>query len=214
MTLTVVVLAPVVLAVLLWPGSGRATSGRDGSRRPESGWARSGWPRSGRARSGRARSGQAWSESASSGPSRSSTVDDVADAILLLGIALRGPAGVPSALERVAALSHGSVRRDLETVAAAHRWGIGGARAWEYVGPVWAPAARALHVADEAGAAPADLLMGAAARVRADEARRLEVAAARAGALLVLPLGLVVLPAFVCTAIVPVVLHLGRTLLH
>ena len=55
--------------------------------------------------------------------------------------------------------------------------------------------------------------LGAAARIREDARRRQEAAAAKAGVMLVVPLGLLFLPAFVCTAVVPVVAALaGRAL--
>ena len=63
------------------------------------------------------------------------------------------------------------------------------------------------------GAPAADLLEAAAAQARRDGRRTAEVAAARLGALLVLPLGLCTLPAFVLLGVVPVLLSLAGDLL-
>jgi pilus assembly protein TadC len=70
-----------------------------------------------------------------------------------------------------------------------------------------------MQVAEVTGAAPADLVADTAARLRELHERELERRAGRAGVLLVLPLGLAFLPAFACTAVVPVVLALARGLL-
>jgi hypothetical protein len=66
------------------------------------------------------------------------------------------------------------------------------------------------QVAETTGGAPADLLAAAADRIREAHERDLERRAARAGVLLVLPLGLAFLPAFALTALVPVVLALAQ----
>jgi cysteine sulfinate desulfinase/cysteine desulfurase-like protein len=63
------------------------------------------------------------------------------------------------------------------------------------------------------GAAAAELLDGAAARIREQAERARERSAARAGVLLVLPLCLGFLPAFFCTAVVPVVATLATGIL-
>jgi hypothetical protein len=71
----------------------------------------------------------------------------------------------------------------------------------------------ATHMSEHTGAAPAALIERAAARLREERERERERAAARAGVLLVLPLGLGFLPAFACTAVVPVVLNLAAGVL-
>jgi hypothetical protein len=68
-------------------------------------------------------------------------------------------------------------------------------------------------MSEQTGAAPAALIRAAAVRLREERESERERAAARAGVLLVLPLGLGFLPAFACTAVVPVVLNLASTVL-
>ena len=140
-------------------------------------------------------------------------VDDVADALVLLGLALQAPVSVVAAIEATADVCPPGAGRHLRVVATALRWGTDPAEAWGYAPRGWAPAARALRLASETGAAPAAMITDTARRVRRDEARRAQERAGRAGTLLVLPLGLLLLPAFVCTAVVPVVIALGRGLL-
>ena len=116
--------------------------------------------------------------------------------------------GAVEALEAVAEVDLGPAGRELAVVAAAHRWGRPTDEAWAHVGAGWAAAAVAWHAAHSAGAAPAGLLSAAAARMRAEESRRVEAVVQRAGVLLVLPLGACFLPGFVATTVAPVVLHL------
>jgi Flp pilus assembly protein TadB len=140
-------------------------------------------------------------------------VHAVADALVLLSLALRSGMGQREALERVAQTSEGDVAAHLGSVAAALRWGQPAPRAWAFAPAAWRPAALAWEVAERAGAAPAQLVEEAAWRIREREDRRLQAAAARAGVRLVMPLGLAFLPAFACTAVVPVVLALAHTVL-
>jgi Flp pilus assembly protein TadB len=144
---------------------------------------------------------------------RQATPHDVADALALLALALRSGMGQPEALERVAHLSEGPVAAHLRAVTAALRWGRPSGEAWAYAPAAWSPAAMAWQVAERAGAGPAQLIEDASWRIREREDRRLETAGARAGVRLVLPLGLAFLPAFACTAVVPVVLALGQSVL-
>jgi hypothetical protein len=141
-------------------------------------------------------------------PPEAATVVDAAAALGLVAAALHSGVGSVEALEAVAAVDHGPAGRELSVVAAAHRWGQPPDEAWSHVGPGWAPAGVAWHAAHAAGAAPAGLLTAAAARMRAEESRRIEAAVQRAGVLLVLPLGACFLPGFVATTVAPVVLHL------
>jgi Flp pilus assembly protein TadB len=168
----------VLTAVLVWP----AAQGRSGpaSRRPRS----------------------------ASEAAEASTVDEVADAVVLLALALRGGAAVTGALECVIAAVHGQVRADLSTVLSAQRWGLPAAEAWSTLSPVWRPVALAWSAAERAGVPPSDLLLSAAQRIRDAEAATREERLERAGVLLVLPLGGLFLPGFVATTIVPVVAHL------
>lgn len=140
-------------------------------------------------------------------------VEDCADALVLLAVALRAGRGTAEAIEETADVAGGVAGRQLRVVAAAMRWDRTPEEAWAYAHPVWRPAALALTVAHRTGAPPAAAVLGAAARIREDARRRQEAAAAKAGVMLVVPLGLLFLPAFVCTAVVPVVAALaGRAL--
>lgn len=133
------------------------------------------------------------------------TTREVADATVLLAVALRSGRGLADALEETADVASPGARDDLVRVAAALRWGRSMRDAWDYARPVWRRTAQAFVVADESGAASADVLLDVAAAQRDEEARRLEASGERAGVLLVLPLGLCFLPAFVATAVVPLV---------
>jgi Flp pilus assembly protein TadB len=141
------------------------------------------------------------------------TAHDVADALVLLAVALRSGIGQSEALECVARRTDGKVREQLGAVAAALRWGRDGSEAWGHATDVWRPAALAWQVAVASGAGPAELIEESAQRIREHEDRRIESAIARAGVLLVLPLGLAFLPSFACTTVIPVVLALARTVL-
>ena len=136
------------------------------------------------------------------------STDEVADALVLIGLGLRAGLPLTDALQHVQAGATGRVRADLAAVAAALRWGRPAHEAWSFAGPVWRTAAMATHMSEHTGAAPAALIERAAERLREERERERERAAARAGVLLVLPLGLGFLPAFACTAVVPVVLNL------
>ncbi len=136
------------------------------------------------------------------------TPDRVADALLLLSLALRAGFDPIAALERTATHVEGVVGQHLRTVAAAHRWGRDPGECWRLVPAVWQPAAVAWQAALRAGISPGPLLARSAGVIRDREAQRREAALAKAGVLLVLPLGLAFLPGFVATTVVPVVLRL------
>lgn len=138
---------------------------------------------------------------------------EVAGVIDLLAMTLRGGVGLVEAMEAVAARVGGPLGLHLQTVVAAGRWGVDDAAAWASVPSAWQPAARALRMATSAGVPPADALAGAAGEVRRAEQQRLEVATARLGIRIVLPLGLVFLPAFILTTVVPLVLALAKAVL-
>lgn len=145
------------------------------------------------------------------GPVLSVTVDEVADASVLLALALQSGRGLAQSLEEVAIVSATGAAQDLRTVAAALRWGRSMSQAWTYAREVWGPTATAFVVADAVGAPSASVLLDAATSLRDTEARRLEEAGGRAAVMLVLPLGLCFLPAFIATAVVPVVAVLVGT---
>jgi len=140
-------------------------------------------------------------------------VAEVAGVIDLLALTLRGGVGLVEAMEAVSNRVDGPLGLHLRTVAAAGRWGVDDATAWASVPSAWQPAARALRMAATAGVPPADALVGAAEEVRRGERQRLEVATATLGIRIVLPLGLVFLPAFILTTVVPIVLALAQQVL-
>ena len=144
---------------------------------------------------------------------RAVPVAEVAGVIDLLALTLRGGAGLVEAMEAVAVRVGGPLGLHLQTVAAARRWGVEDATAWASIPSAWRPAARALRMAATAGVPPADVLARAAEEVRRAEQQRLEVATATLGVRIVLPLGLVFLPAFVLTTVVPIVLALAHQVL-
>jgi pilus assembly protein TadC len=165
---------------------------------------------------GRLRTGENVSGADTGEPEDSRTavpVVEVAGVIELLALTLRGGVGLVEAMEAVAARVGGPLAMHLLTVAAAGRWGVPEATAWATVPSAWQPAARALRMAASAGVPPADALVGAADGVRRAEQQRLEVATATLGVRIVLPLGLVFLPAFILTTVVPIVLALARQVL-
>jgi len=140
-------------------------------------------------------------------------VAEVAGVIDLLALTLRGGVGLVEAMEAVAVRVGGPLGLHLRTVAAAGRWGVEDAAAWASVPSAWQPAARALRMAATAGVPPADALVSAAEEVRRGERQRLEVATATLGVRIVLPLGLVFLPAFILTTVLPIVLALAQQVL-
>ena len=144
---------------------------------------------------------------------RAVPVVEVANAIDLLALALRGGVGLLEAVEAVGARLEDPLGAHLLTVAAAQRWGVDSADAWASVPPAWQPAARALRMAATAGIAPAEVLEQASQEIRRAEEQRLEVATARLGVRVVLPLGLLFLPAFVLTTVVPIVMALAAQVL-
>ncbi|MEO7753287.1 MAG: type II secretion system F family protein [Terracoccus sp.] len=139
--------------------------------------------------------------------------DAVASAMVLIALGYRSGLPTWQVLAAVAARAPEPVARDLAQVAAALQWGLPDRQAWASVGQSWAPVTRAVHVAAHAGVPPGPLLLQAAEELRQADLERLEVAAATVGVRLVAPLGLVLLPAFCLTTVVPLVLALGRQVL-
>src|SRR5215218_5071187 len=105
------------------------------------------------------------------------------------------------------------VRQRLAASLDAWRLGIPAERAWATVDPAFEPLARSLVLAERTGASAAVVLAAAASDARSARQRHAVVAARRLGVLLVLPLGLTTLPAFVLMGAVPVVLGLAGQLL-
>lgn len=104
----------------------------------------------------------------------------------------------------------------LRRVAVQLTWGSPAAGAWEGLTAGtdrWDGLADALLLSARTGAPAASLLTSAAASTRAGRRWDAEAAAARLSALLVLPLGLCTLPAFLLLGVVPVVLTLAGDVL-
>lgn len=139
------------------------------------------------------------------------TVDEVADASMLLALALRSGRGLTDALDEVASVAEPGAAEDLTRVAAALRWGRSMEDAWGYAREVWRPTATAFVISDAVGAPSAEVLLDAATALRETESRRLEQAGGTAAVMLVLPLGLCFLPAFIATAVIPLVAVLVGT---
>lgn len=144
---------------------------------------------------------------------RSGREPPVAEAMDLLALALAGGATVPAALTTVGEVTAGERGRQLHRVAAALAWGVDEAEAWEHAAPEWTATRHALSLAERAGVAPAGLLTEAAQDQRRAALARAEQAAGRLPVHLVLPLGLLFLPAFMLTTVAPVVLALAHGLL-
>lgn len=139
------------------------------------------------------------------------TVEEVADASVLLALALQSGRGLTQALEEVADVASPGAAEDLSRVGAALRWGRPMGEAWGYARRAWGPTATAFVVADAVGAPSAQVLLDAATTLRETESRRLEQAGGTAAVMLVLPLGLCFLPAFIATAVIPLVAVLVGT---
>lgn len=139
---------------------------------------------------------------------------EVGSALALLALGYRSGLPTWDVLDAVADGLDGPPATDLRQVAAALRWGASENEAWACIGPAWAPAARAVAVAHQAGVPPGPMLLAASDDLRAAELERLEVSAAKVGVRLVAPLGLVLLPAFCLTTVAPLVIALAGDLLE
>lgn len=138
---------------------------------------------------------------------RASPAADVAVAALLLVIALRTGLPVVMALERVAGHCRPDIARDLLRVVTAYERATDPpSDAWAGVPDIWQPIAAAMAVASRAGVAPGPLLRTAADAILRRESVTQEAAIGRVSVRLVLPLGLVLLPAFMGTTVVPLIL--------
>lgn len=137
----------------------------------------------------------------------------VTEAMELLALALETGLPVESALRAVADVLGGPGGARLRSVAAAVAWGLEDRAAWTVAGPAWEPVAEALTLARRVGAPPADLLRSAAEDERRRRARLAEERAAALPVRLVLPLGVLFLPAFLMTTVLPVVVALAAQLI-
>ncbi|HET6213676.1 MAG TPA: type II secretion system F family protein [Micromonosporaceae bacterium] len=125
----------------------------------------------------------------------------------LLAAALRAGAPVDRAAGAVGLALGGSLGERLERVGRALRLGATAAEAWAHVTDVGSGdrLARAAVRSAASGAALAAALERLAEELRAARLTALDAAARRAGVLVVLPLGLCFLPAFVLAGLVPVI---------
>jgi pilus assembly protein TadC len=125
----------------------------------------------------------------------------------LLAAVLRCGAPVDRAVATVAETIGGPLGERLARVGRAMRLGAPPDEAWAYLASVPGAErlARAAVRSHNSGAALAGALTRAADDLRADRAVATEAAARRAGVLIVLPLGLCFLPAFVLAGLVPVI---------
>jgi Flp pilus assembly protein TadB len=126
----------------------------------------------------------------------------------LLAVTLRGGSPVAQAVSAVADALPGPLSNRLARVARLLRLGAPPAEAWEELDPV-AGAGRLVRAAvrsAEHGSVLSTALLGLADDLRAERAVAAEAAARRAAVLIVLPLGLCFLPAFILAGLVPVII--------
>jgi pilus assembly protein TadC len=125
----------------------------------------------------------------------------------LLGAALRAGAPVDRAAAAVAEALGGPLGERLARTARSLRLGAGPPEAWAHLSDV--PGAARLVAAAVRSSASGGALAGALGRLaddlRSDRRLAAEAAARRAGVLIVLPLGLCFLPAFLLAGLVPVI---------
>jgi pilus assembly protein TadC len=149
---------------------------------------------------------------------RARLVADLPLILDLLAACLAGGAALPAAATAVAAALPGPCADRLGAAARALTVGLTVADAWLLLSggdpedPL-APAARMLARAAEGGMPVSGAVARLAADARADSRAAAEQAARRVGVLVVAPLGLCFLPAFVLLGVVPVVVGLAAPLL-
>ncbi|MFK3981523.1 type II secretion system F family protein [Micromonospora sp. NPDC050397] len=146
-------------------------------------------------------------EPASSRRRRLREVSDLPLGADMLASALRAGAPVDRAVLSVAEALGGPLGERLHRVGRTLRLGGEPEEAWAHLGPVEGAdrlSAAAVRTSTS-GAALAGALTRLADDLRADRATTVEAAARRAGVLIVLPLGLCFLPAFILAGLVPVI---------
>ncbi|RKN48419.1 type II secretion system F family protein [Micromonospora endolithica] len=133
--------------------------------------------------------------------------EDLPLAADLLAAALRAGAPVDRSVQAVADALGGPLGGRMRRVGRLLRLGADPAEAWSPLDPV--PGAERLTAAVrrsvDSGSALAGALVRVADDLRADRSTAAEAAARRAGVLIVLPLGLCFLPAFILAGLVPVI---------
>ncbi|GHB10494.1 type II secretion system F family protein [Streptomyces chryseus] len=134
----------------------------------------------------------------------------------LLAACVSAGAGPREASEAVGDSLGGPVGERLARAAAELRLGGEPADAWGRLGaiPGAAGLARALERASASGAPAAEPVTRVAESLRAARAREASARAQRAGVLMVGPVGLCFLPAFLVVGVVPVVIGLASGLMH
>jgi pilus assembly protein TadC len=130
----------------------------------------------------------------------------------LLVVAVEAGAAVPHALRAVGGAAGGHVGDDLARAGASLVLGATWPVAWSRA-PALGVALDGLAAAWTQGSAPGPALRVASAEARRARDRATHEAAGRLGVLLVLPLGLCFLPAFVLIGVVPVLAALADALL-
>jgi pilus assembly protein TadC len=150
---------------------------------------------------------------------RETLVRDLPLVLDLLAACLAGGSSLPAAASAVAAALPGPCGRRLADVGSALAAGMPAAEAWLMLAqgdpedPLAAPA-RLLARAADGGAPVSAAVSRLSSEARADAAAAGTEAARRVGVLVVAPLGLCFLPAFVLLGIVPVVAGLAAPLLR
>jgi hypothetical protein len=136
---------------------------------------------------------------------------ELPDALDLLAVGLAAGLPTPAALTAVGSAVGGSIGADLTAAGHLSALGAGPAAAWQEhrTDPVLGPVARAACRSADSGTALAAALVRLAADQRAEATLRGQAAAHRAGVLVLAPLGLCFLPAFICLGVVPVVLGIA-----
>lgn len=131
----------------------------------------------------------------------------VPEALDLLALALQGGTSLARAVATVAEVLPGAAGRELAEVAEQLHRGEEQERAWAGAGEHWAPARRTLELAAVAGIPPGPALRNTATDLRRETVSGMEVATARLGVALVVPVGTTFIPAFALTSVVPTLLH-------
>ncbi|WP_153011797.1 type II secretion system F family protein [Serinicoccus chungangensis] len=140
------------------------------------------------------------------------TVAGVPEALDLLALALQGGSSLGSAARHVALVLPPPLREELDGVGRDLLLGLDPGPSWATAGPRWRAARLSMEIAALAGVSPGPALRQAATDLRRHAVAGVEVATARLGVRLVVPLGLAFLPGFVLSTVVPLVLALVRDL--
>jgi len=145
---------------------------------------------------------------------RHQLVADLPAALDLVVVALRAGLPLPEAEEEVGAAVGGPLGSALRAAGRSGRLGAPARAAWGAGGsPELDRVVRTVARCGDSGAAIAAALARLAEDLRQERTSEADQAARRAGVLVVLPLGLCFLPAFLCLGVVPVVLGIARTVL-